>query len=320
VSRRLASAVAVAACWLLAPPPALRGQSFRAGVDAVSVDVLVTDRGRPIPGLTAADFELRDNRVLQQITAVKVEEVPVTLALVLDVSESVQGEPLVELRLAVDAAVGALSTRDRATLVTFSQEVTQAVKVTGDFDEVRAAARRVEARGATALYDATLAGLLLRPRIDGRTLMLVFSDGDDTVSWIDPRAVLAAAGRSDVVVYGVALQRPTQRFYDAAAARQDRLEREWFRQHPRAYGRQFLQLLTAETGGALLQAERTRQLRETFARVVDEFKSRYVLMYTPSGVAPDGWHALDVRLKGREGRVTARRGYLRHDQAQRPPR
>jgi VWFA-related protein len=147
---------------------------------------------------------------------------------------------------------------------------------------------------------------------------LIFSDGDDTASWNDPRDVLAIARRSDVVVYSVTLGARLERA-DPAAARQDALERQWSPLHPRAYGRQFLPLPTADTGGALLRAERTQQLRETFARVVAEFKSRYVLMYTPRGVAPDGWHALDVRVKGRDGRVTARRGYLRYDKSRRQP-
>ena len=133
---------------------------------------------------------------------------------------------------------------------------------------------------------------------------------ETTASWSDPREVIAAASRSDVVVYAVSIARERD-WLDAAGARQAILERQWLQRLPHAYGRQFLPLLTSETGGTLLRAERTRQLRETFARVVAEFKSRYVLMYTPTGVAPTGWHALDVRLKGRQGRVTARRGYLR---------
>ena len=285
-------------------------QTFRAGTDAVQVDVLVTRGGRPVPGLTAADFELRDNGVVQEIDAVIVEDVPVTLALVLDVSESVAGQPLEHLRTATGAAAEALSAVDRVALFTFSHHVALAARPTTNRDEVRAAARAVTAIGATSLYDATLAALLMRQRIAGRAVMLVFSDGDDTASWIDPRAVLSAAQRSDVVTYVVTLERRIARGSLEGVLRQRR-EQEWFHEAPSLYGRQFLSLLAAETGGSVLVAERSDDLRERFVRVVKEFKSRYILTYTPRAVAPGGWHSIDVRLQRGRADVTARRGYLR---------
>jgi Ca-activated chloride channel family protein len=285
-------------------------QVFRAGVDAVQVDVLVTRGGRPVAGLTADDFELRDNGVLQEVTAVALEDVPVTLTLVLDVSESVEGRPLEHLRSAIAAAAEALSNADRLGLFTFSHHVGLASEPTTALEQVRSAAASVKAGGATALYDATFASLMMRARIQGRMVLLVFSDGDDTASWIDPRAVITAAQRSDVVVYGVTLERFTQRDNLDAVKRIQR-ERQWFLEEPWLYGRQFLPLLTVETGGSLLVAERTDSLRETFVRVVNDFKSRYILTYTPEGVESGGWHAIDVRLKGQRADITARRGYLR---------
>jgi Ca-activated chloride channel homolog len=169
---------------------------------------------------------------------------------------------------------------------------------------------RMSAGGATSLYDATFAALAMRQRIPGRAVMLVFSDGADTTSWIDPRAALTAAQRSDIVVYGVSLRRQMEH-NNAQAVRADTLEQEWFPDDPVSYGRQYLPLLAADTGGAMLTAERIDQLRETFVRVVTEFKSRYVLLYTPRGVEPDGWHAIDVELRGQRADITARRGYLR---------
>ncbi len=285
-------------------------QTFRAAVDAVRVDALVMRGGRPVPGLTAADFELRDNGVLQDVAAVRVEDVPLTLMLVLDVSESVQGEPLAQLRAAIDASASALSAADRLALFTFSHHVAGAAGATRNFADLRSAALGVEASGATALYDATLAALVMRHRIEGRAVMLVFSDGADTASWIDPRASLAAAQRSDVVVYAVTLARQTER-RDAQAVRQATLEQDWFLRDPWSYGRQYLPLLAADTGGSLLTAERADRLRDTFVGVVRDFKSRYLLTYTPRDVAPGGWHSVEVRLKRQAAEITARRGYLR---------
>ena len=288
----------------------LLAQIFRAGVDAVRVDVLVTRGGRPVAGLTSADFRLRDNGVVQEIDAVAVEDVPVTLTLVLDVSESVEGEPLGHLRSAVSAAADALSPDDRLSLFTFSHQVGMASAPTRQLDQVRSAARAVAAGGATSLYDATMAALVMRERVEGRAVMLVFSDGADTASWLDPRKVLAAAQRSDVVVYVVALRNLTER-EDHKALVRDRRERQWFLDDPSLYPLQFLPALAEDTGGALLVAEHSDRLRDTFVRVVNEFKSRYILTYTPQGVDAGGWHAIAVSLEGQRADVTARRGYLR---------
>jgi VWFA-related protein len=288
----------------------LAAQVFRSGVDAVRVDVLVARGGRPVAGLSSADFELRDNGVVQDIEAVAVEDVPVTLTLVLDVSESVEGRPLQDLRSAIAAAADALSRDDRLSLFTFSHQVGLAAAPTADLEGVRAAARAVTAGGATSLYDAVLAALVMRERIEGRAVMLVFSDGADTASWLDPRRVLAAAQRSDVVVYAVALRDFFER-EDRNAILQDRRERQLFRDEPSLYPKQFLPLLAEDTGGALLVAGRSDRLRDTFVRVVNEFKSRYILTYTPRGVDAAGWHSIAVTLTEGRADITARRGYLR---------
>jgi hypothetical protein len=73
----------------------------------------------------------------------------------------------------------------------------------------------------------------------------------------------------------------------------------------------FLQTLTSETGGQFINAERSAQLRDTFVRIVNESRSRYLLTYSPRGVDAGGWHPIEVSVKGRSVKVTARKGYLR---------
>jgi hypothetical protein len=73
----------------------------------------------------------------------------------------------------------------------------------------------------------------------------------------------------------------------------------------------FLDALTRETGGKHITTKNSSQLRATFVQIVNEFRSRYLLTYTPRGVESSGWHPLEVRVKGRRVEVTARRGYLR---------
>ncbi len=67
--------------------------------------------------------------------------------------------------------------------------------------------------------------------------------------------------------------------------------------------------MAEETGGELLYVTSTRDLPAAFARIVGDFKSRYLLSFTPTGVPAGGWHPLEVKLKGRTGTIRARPGY-----------
>jgi Ca-activated chloride channel family protein len=293
---------------LLVPTPG-GAQTFRGGVDAVAVDVLVTSRGRPVTGLTAADFVVRDNGVPQAVDAVLVDDVPITLLLVLDTSGSVAGPPLTQLRAAVDSAVATLRPADRVGLVTFSDKLRMVLEPPAPVGELLTALQAVQAGGATALYDAAYAALIQREQTVGRVLMLVFSDGDDTASWLDPREVLSTAQRSDVVVYGVTLDRGRgDRWQDSP---EPAFVRRWFLTEPHLLGRHFLSRLVEDTGGTVFVADEIRRLTAAFSEVVDEFRSRYLLTYSPEGVDTDGWHQLEVDVEGRGRRVQARRGYLR---------
>lgn len=288
---------------------AVAGQTFRTGVDAVAVDVLVTRGGQPVVGLDADDFVVLDNGVPQQIEAVLLEDVPITLLLVLDTSGSVRGAPLVQLRTAAEAVAGALRADDRVGLVTFSHNIRLVVEPPSVPATLTEALGRVRASGGTALYDATFAAFALRERMVGRTLMLVFSDGDDTTSWLDPRDVLKTAQRSDVVVYGVSLDREVR---DGRWERPGRRSaRQWFLSEPHLFRGQFLPVLAGETGGSVFVAQDVEGLQGSFARVLSEFRSRYLLTYSPTGVEAAGWHELDVQVGGRGRDVQARRGYLR---------
>ena len=301
--------VAILGVVVLAGAAPAAGQTFRTGVDAVAVDVLVTRGRNAVAGLTAEDFTVLDNGVRQDVAAVFVEEVPVTLLLVLDTSGSVRGAPLRHLLAAAEAAGEALRPGDRVGLVTFSDKLRLAVEPPAPPADLPAALGRVRAGGATALYDATFAALALRDRTVGRTVALVFSDGYDTASWLEPPAVLDAARRSDVVVYGVRHDRLAQEGWQQREGR--RLVSRWFADDPHLFRQEYLPQLAADTGGSVYVAADLERLREVFERVVDEFRSRYLLTYTPTGVEAGGWHELEVRVRGRGRRVQARRGYLR---------
>jgi Ca-activated chloride channel family protein len=177
-----------------------------------------------------------------------------------------------------------LRKEDQAALVTFSARVMVGPPLTPDVARVRLALEDADPSGSTSLVDASFAGMMLAGSDAGRGLVIVFSDGRDTASWLKAGAVIDAAKRSDAVVYAVA----------AGLA-------------PREA---FLADLTHQTGGRLFRIESTKGLSDVFLEVLDEFRQRYLVSYSPSGVTQDGWHQLTVRVKGRTAAVRARPGYL----------
>ena len=257
---------------------------FSSKVEAVRVDVLVTDRDKAVLGLKPSDFDLRDNGVLQQVDLVSFEQIPLNVVLALDMSDSVSGNRLEQLREASSGLLGGLTSDDQAGLVTFTQRVVLGSKLTNDLAKVREAMTPLNDVGDTSIIDATYAAMMLAESDVGRGLVIVFSDGLDTASWLTADMVLNTAKRSDVVVYAVSVQ--------------SRLKPE------------FLRDLTAASGGRLYEIEKTANLSTVFLGVLEEFRHRYLISYTPNGVDRGGWHQLDVGIKGRRAAVKARPGYL----------
>jgi VWFA-related protein len=282
VSRGLTIAVALA--LLECAGHAQQSPAFSSKVEAVRVDVLVTDNGEAIRGLGASDFELFDNGVPQTVELVSFDQVPLNVILALDMSDSVAGERLEQLRGAGSGLLAALHKEDQAALVTFSHAVQLGAALTTDVASVRAALAAAVSAGQTALVDGTYAGIMVGESDAGRALLIVFSDGVDTSSWLRADAVLDAAKRADVVVYGVSVV--------------SRLKPE------------FLRDVTSFTGGRLFEIEKRANLSAAFLGILDEFRHRYLVSYTPKGVAKDGWHKLEVRVKNRRATIKARPGYL----------
>jgi VWFA-related protein len=257
---------------------------FSSRIDVVTVDVGVTRRGRPVTGLSADDFEVTDNGVKQDVTLVDIDELPLNVVLAVDLSSSLDGERRADLTAAADALLDALTPRDRAATVPFATAVGPSPALTSDFDLVRAALRQPPGGDRTSLVDAAFAGLLLGGSEVGRSLMLVFSDGVDTSSWLPTEVVLESARRADVVTYGVV---------------SDDQRRG-----------SFLRQLTSTTGGDVVEVTSTRDVREAFIRLLTEYRHRYLLSYRPKNVDRAGWHELDVRVSTRGVDVRARPGYL----------
>jgi VWFA-related protein len=279
--------------------PDAQAPRFRTGVELVAVDVLVTDGRRPIPGLTVANFELRDAGVPQKIERLDVGTLPVSVILALDVSNSLAGRRLEHLKLAATSIVDKLHPPDRVALLTFSHQIVRHTTLTTEHERVRGMVRALSTGGSTALRDGVSAALTLKEADGGRALLVVFSDGMDTASFLSEARVTDAARRSDLVIYGVGSRAPP----DGVRLHVSPL--------PASYGDEaFLESLADATGGRVELADGDDDIARAFERVLAEFRARYVLWFTPTAAPAPGWRRLDVRLKNRRGEVTARRGYF----------
>lgn len=257
--------------------------TFKVKTEEVRIDMLVTDHGTPVTGLRDQDFEVFDNGVLQKIEFVGFQETPIDAILVLDMSASVTGESFESLRNAGSRFLDALKKDERAALVTFGDIVSLGSPLSNDTKRVKKALDQATPIGDTMLIDACYAGLMLAESRSSRPLMVVFSDGLDTFSWMTGDMVLKVAKRSNAVVYAVSAGRlPAQTF---------------------------IRDLSKITGGSLIEIESTGDLDSVFLRILAEFRQRYLLTYSPQGVSRSGWHELRIRVKGRNLEIKARPGY-----------
>jgi len=268
-------------------PASPQAPTFSSRLEAVRVDVLVTEDGRPVRGLRPSDFDIRDEGVPQMVDIVSFEEIPLNVVLAMDVSDSVSGDRLDHLRGASLGVLGRVTKADQVGLVSFNNAVEVRSDLTHDAARVRSALDDVQPAGETALVDGSYAAMVLAQSAGSdvrRGLVIVFTDGADTISWLTPERVLDASRRTDSVVYGVIVRSKTKA--------------------------SFLHELSERTGGGMVEIDSTKDLASRFVAILDEFRQRYLVSYTPHGVSNGGWHRLDVRVKGRKVAVKARAGYL----------
>ncbi len=258
--------------------------SFRSGTLGVRVDVLVTDGHKPVGGLGAPDFDVRDNGVPQSIELVDAVDVPLNVVLALDTSGSTAGARQADLVAASQVVLDGLRPIDRAALTTFSHAVVPRVALTTDLAAVRDALRRLTPSGRTSVMDGVYVALMTALAQPGRSLVVICTDGADISSWLRPDEVVESAKRSNAVIYAVT---------SADARRASSLE-----------------ALARATGGDTMRVASNADLRGAFQRILQEFRSRYILAYTPAGVAQGGVHRLDVRVRRRGLTVKARQVYI----------
>jgi VWFA-related protein len=281
--------------------PQQRPPQFRAAADAVSVDAAVQRDRRPVTGLKAADFELFDNGVPQEISDVAYERLPIDVTLLLDVSASVTGAALEELGRALRQVRADLLPADRLRLLIFNMRVRRLVDFSQPSPNIDEALASVRGAGSSAVFDGLAVALSALDAPGRRRLLVLFSDGQDSSSITDVDTLLDVARRSTptiaIILGSPNPERPASLLRTSSAlstlsvgALSDRI--------------------AAETGGVVAPLKPGENLTSKFRRMLQEFRSSYVLYFTPRGVEQSGAHTLEVRVKRQGVDVRARRGYV----------
>ncbi|HEX6464842.1 MAG TPA: VWA domain-containing protein [Vicinamibacterales bacterium] len=322
---RIAAAAAFLAVALVSAQ-----QPFKSGTYTVAVYTTVTDvSGRLVTDLTQDRFDITDNGKPQTITTFASEIQPITVVMMLDRSGSMVGNfALVEK--AAEAFVEKLLPPDKARIGSFSNRIqVDPQAFTNDKNEmIEILQHDLQEAGPTPLWNAVGVGMTALLHVDGRRVVLVFTDGMDRPSNGSPnnlslKVVAKRADEEDVMVYAIGLAsrgdfpggsgstggssggggRGGRGFGGGPGGFGGR--RPGFTDHPDPG----LQTLAAASGGGYFELTRTADLPSTFARVVDELHHQYLLGFTPQKL--DGKsHVLEVHAKGDGLVVRARKSYV----------
>ncbi|HEX2340845.1 MAG TPA: VWA domain-containing protein [Vicinamibacterales bacterium] len=270
-------------------------QKFKSGTQTVPLYVTVTDATRRlVPELAQEDFEILDNGKPQSITLFDDEIRPITAVVMLDTSGSMT-LALDLVKKASEQFVIRLLPDDRGRVGAFNDKIEffPSDRFTGNRDELIGYLKELDFGYPTRLYDAVDQSIDKLEPIDGRRVVVVFTDGDDTASKAGLGDVLDRARLLEVMVYAIGLESDYFNGVQRVRTRPDR----------------GLKKLAEETGGGFFELKKTDELGATFTRVAQELHSQYVLGFSPEKL--DGKvHKLDVRVKRPGMTARARKSYV----------
>jgi Ca-activated chloride channel homolog len=272
---------------------------FRARTDLVAISASVKRGNAPVANLTAADFRLTDNGVVQAIDAVTIESVPLDVTLFMDTSGSTAGA-LDRMKKNVVAIAGMLRTDDQFRLLTIGISVEAAVPWQRAGTPLTLDMKAVP--GVSLVYDALFVALTHTPAAGRRHLIVAMTDGRDCGSLLDGARVLDASGRSEAVLHWI--------YVSADGDTDPASVNAWCT--PTDGGEvDFVAQAAARTGGDSHRSRFGDPAVRTFAQILDEFRQSYVLRYSPADVALRGWHAVLVTVPAQPAlTVKARSGYF----------
>lgn len=290
---RLAACSALTSLVFTAPaagqPPA-----FKSGTRVVPLTVTVTDpQRRLVPDLQREDFEILDNDKPQPIAIFENGTLPISVVVMLDTSASMTSN-LKLLNLAAEQFLLRLLPDDKGMVGAFNDKVEFAnATFTSDRDRLIALLRDLDFGNPTRLYDAISESIDQLTAVEGRRVVLVFTDGEDTSSHAKLGDAIEKARAQDVMVYAIGLQ---SEYFNGVSRVRSRPDRG-------------LKKLAEETGGGFYELSKTDELSSTFTRVAQELHSQYVLGFTPAAL--DGKvHKVSVRVRQPGMTVRTRKTYL----------
>ena len=285
-------------CFVLAAVAAfvvsLPAQTFRGSVTTVEIPVTVTDSSnRLITGLTREDFEVFEDGDEQPVTQFSDKRTPVSVGVLLDISDSMRGQPIVDARGALDRFMAdLLDGGDEAFVGAFNH--LPRILVPWTAPPARLAGRLAGERptGGTAIYDAIFVSApMFQRRQRTRAAMIVISDGADTASDHSLAQTREALRRSDAFVYAIAIDSATER-------------RVSTRVNPDA-----LREITGPSGGYTEVVRSYEDLGPATQRIADELNSQYTLAFATLRPQDGSWRTIRVRVKNHDYIARARRGY-----------
>lgn len=240
--------------------------TFKVDVKLVNVFVTVTDsHGAPVSNLQKENFQLKEDGKEQKIAIFNREsELPLSIVMAVDTSLSTRKDLPLELASARKFAHTILRPQDAMALYKFAEEVNEVVPFTSDLRRIDSGIDRIRYGSATALYDAVYLSSLALGKRQGRKVMVVITDGGDTISQVDYQEALRAAQESEAIIYSIIIVP-----IEASAGRD-------------TGGEHALIQISADTGGKYYYATSLPQLDDAFRQISDELRTQYLLAYYPS--------------------------------------
>jgi Ca-activated chloride channel homolog len=266
---------------------------FKSSVRTVPIYATVVDAGgRLVPELDRSDFTILDNGKPADVTLFSNESQPFTAVVMLDTSASMTAN-LKLLNRAAEQFLLRLLPVDRAQVGAFNDKIQLSGEFTNDRDALIGALNDLYFGNPTRLNDGIAAGLDALQGIEGRRVVLVFTDGEDTSSRIGFKSVLERARDEEVMVYSIGLE---SEYFNGMRVVKSRPSRD-------------LRKISDETGGGYFELLKTADLAPTFTRVAQELRSQYLIGFAPAAL--DGKvHKLEVKVTRPGMTVRARKSYL----------
>jgi Ca-activated chloride channel family protein len=290
VWKPIAEAAALAAAMsiaLAAQQP--QGPTFKTGTQVVSIFATVTDaQKRLVPNLTQDDFQVFDNEKPQPVVYFDNSVRPINVVVMLDTSGSMT-LTIDLLKQAAEQFLLRLLPEDKGRVGAFNDKIQFNARWSSDRDQMITDAKNLDFGNGTRLWDATAASLDELKVIDGRKVILLFTDGDDTESRIRLGTVLDRARAEEVMIYAIGLE---SKFMGTTTKPDGGLRK-----------------IAEETGGGYFELKRATDLAPTFTKVAQELHSQYVIGFTPTAL-DNKVHKLAVKMKQPGMTAQARRSYL----------